>query len=103
MSLVQANAQGGVYLVPASIRPSTEAKDSDEKSLAETVVQPTDGSEAASGKFADRNWFLNARIRAVLPRVRGRLLDIGCGTNELVRRYGNGVGVDRIHHGWKMG
>lgn len=34
------------------------------------------------------------RIRAVLPHVRGRLLDLGCGTNELVRLYANGVGVD---------
>lgn len=34
------------------------------------------------------------RIKEVLPHIRGRLLDIGCGTNELVRRYGNGVGVD---------
>ena len=34
------------------------------------------------------------RIRTVIPNVRGRLLDIGCGTNRLVRQYGNGVGVD---------
>ncbi len=36
------------------------------------------------------------RIDAVLPRVEGRLLDVGCGPgNELVRRYrGPGVGVD---------
>jgi SAM-dependent methyltransferase len=34
------------------------------------------------------------RIGAVLPHVRGRLLDIGCGNNRLVRAYGNGVGVD---------
>ena len=35
------------------------------------------------------------RIRAVLPWVRGRLLDIGCGTNSLVGAYaGDGVGVD---------
>ena len=34
------------------------------------------------------------RIAAILPRVEGRLLDIGCGNNELVRRYGSGVGVD---------
>jgi ubiquinone/menaquinone biosynthesis C-methylase UbiE len=31
----------------------------------------------------------------VLPHLRGRLLDIGCGANQLVRRYGHdGVGVD---------
>ncbi|RPI52681.1 MAG: class I SAM-dependent methyltransferase [Acidobacteria bacterium] len=34
------------------------------------------------------------RIRAVLPYVRGRLLDVGCGSNKLVQRYANGVGVD---------
>ena len=46
------------------------------------------------------------RIKAVLPHVRGRLLDIGCGENNLVRAYANrprrsreaaeagGVGVD---------
>lgn len=34
------------------------------------------------------------RIRTVTPHVYGRLLDIGCGTNELVRKYGNGLGVD---------
>lgn len=31
----------------------------------------------------------------VLPHIRGRLLDIGCGTNELVAKYQNdGIGVD---------
>lgn len=34
------------------------------------------------------------RVLACLQRAQGRLLDIGCGPNELVRRYGNGVGVD---------
>lgn len=34
------------------------------------------------------------RIRKVLPHVQRRLLDIGCGSNGLVRRYGNGVGCD---------
>lgn len=34
------------------------------------------------------------RIRAVLPYIRGRLLDIGAGRNRLVQRYGNGIGVD---------
>jgi SAM-dependent methyltransferase len=34
------------------------------------------------------------RVKAVLPHVRGRLLDVGCGSNQLVRRYGNGLGVD---------
>ncbi len=35
------------------------------------------------------------RIRAVRPFVRGRLLDVGCGANGLVRQHGNGVGIDR--------
>ena len=41
------------------------------------------------GKFL-ANW----RIKAVLPDVKGRLLDIGCGMNELVRQYDNGIGID---------
>ena len=36
----------------------------------------------------------NRRVKAVLPHVTGRLLDIGCGSNRLVRHYANGVGVD---------
>jgi SAM-dependent methyltransferase len=34
------------------------------------------------------------RVRAVLPHISGRLLDVGCGFNRLVRNYANGVGVD---------
>ena len=34
------------------------------------------------------------RIKAVLPHISGRLLDVGCGSNRLVRHYANGVGVD---------
>lgn len=34
------------------------------------------------------------RVKAVLPHVSGRLLDLGCGANRLVRDYPNGVGVD---------
>lgn len=41
------------------------------------------------------------RLAAVLPHVRGRVLDIGAGTNTLVQRYGNGVGVDV--HDWGGG
>jgi SAM-dependent methyltransferase len=41
------------------------------------------------------------RIGAVLPHVRGRLLDIGAGPNNLVRRYGDGIGVDV--HDWGGG
>jgi SAM-dependent methyltransferase len=41
------------------------------------------------------------RLNAVLPHVRGRLLDVGAGANTLVKRYGNGVGVDV--HDWGGG
>lgn len=34
------------------------------------------------------------RIKAVWPYLNGYILDIGCGMNNLVRHYGNGVGVD---------
>lgn len=36
----------------------------------------------------------NERIRAALPYIRGRLLDIGAGNNRLVRIYKNGTGID---------
>jgi len=36
----------------------------------------------------------NRRVIAVLPHIRGRLLDVGCGSNRLVRHYANGVGID---------
>lgn len=39
------------------------------------------------------------RLRAVLPEIQGRLLDIGVGTNRLVELYGNGVGVDVVDWG----
>lgn len=41
------------------------------------------------------------RYQIVLPEIRGRLLDIGAGTNELVERYGSGLGVDI--HDWGGG
>jgi len=42
-----------------------------------------------------RKILLRWRVRMVLPHIRGRLLDIGCGTNLLVRPYdGEGIGVD---------
>jgi hypothetical protein len=41
------------------------------------------------------SYLLNWRIKAVLPHIHGRLLDIGCGTNDLVKSYkGEGVGID---------
>jgi SAM-dependent methyltransferase len=44
------------------------------------------------------DWFVESLARRrydeVRRHVRGRLLDIGCGENRLVRAHGNGVGVD---------
>ena len=38
---------------------------------------------------------LDKRIKIVLPYLEGSLLNIGCGTNELVRSYsGKGIGTD---------
>lgn len=34
------------------------------------------------------------RLNIVQPLIRGKLLDVGAGTNTLVNRYGNGTGVD---------
>ena len=34
------------------------------------------------------------RINVVMPYIKGKLLDIGCGYNNLVKKYGNGIGVD---------
>ena len=40
-------------------------------------------------------FLLRRRINKVLPHIHGKLLDIGCGTNELVKAYsGEGLGVD---------
>lgn len=39
------------------------------------------------------------RIQKVLPLISGRLLDIGAGPNSLVKRYGNGIGVDVVEWG----
>jgi SAM-dependent methyltransferase len=36
------------------------------------------------------------RVIAALRNSRGRVLDIGCGSNLFVRSYGNGVGVDVV-------
>ena len=45
------------------------------------------------------NTLLNWRIRRVLPLLKGRLLDVGCGCNRLVHHYkskygGDGIGID---------
>jgi SAM-dependent methyltransferase len=34
------------------------------------------------------------RVRMALPYCCGKLLDVGCGNNLLVKTYGNGIGVD---------
>ncbi len=39
------------------------------------------------------------RVIMALKHTKGRLLDIGCGANNFVRSYGNGVGVDVAN--WK--
>jgi SAM-dependent methyltransferase len=40
-------------------------------------------------------YLLRWRVRTVLPHVRGRLLDIGCGSNTVAPRHGhNSLGVD---------
>lgn len=38
--------------------------------------------------------FERARRLAAVKHISGRVLDIGCGDNRLVRSYGDGVGVD---------
>jgi len=38
------------------------------------------------------------RTRAVLPHISGKLMDLACGDNRLVRKYGSGVGVDITHY-----
>jgi SAM-dependent methyltransferase len=45
----------------------------------------------AAGRMDAVEWL---RLRAVLPHIEGELLDVGCGYNNLVHRYGRGVGVD---------
>lgn len=38
---------------------------------------------------------MNWRIRKALPYVNGFLLDVGCGTNDLIKKYdGKGIGAD---------
>lgn len=44
-------------------------------------------------------WGLSTwRARAVLPHVSGRLLDLACGDNRLVRAHGSGVGADIVDY-----
>ena len=39
------------------------------------------------------------RTRAVLPYVTGKLMDLACGDNRLVRKLGSGIGVDIRDYG----
>jgi len=39
-------------------------------------------------------FFKKIRVNQCLKYCQGRILDIGCGHNNLVRKYGQGVGVD---------
>lgn len=39
-------------------------------------------------------FFEKMRVKECLKYCQGRVLDIGCGNNTLVKTYGNGVGVD---------
>lgn len=58
-------------------------------------MQKQEGKKLDSiGRLLEKN-----RIKNVLPFIKGRLLDIGCGMNNLVRIYGNGVGVDAFDWG----
>jgi SAM-dependent methyltransferase len=45
-------------------------------------------------RFKHMDFLEGWRIARVLPLIRGRLLDVGCGFNNLVRSYGAGIGVD---------
>lgn len=45
-------------------------------------------------KFSER-----IRINKCLKYCQGKILDIGCGNNALVKKYGNGIGVDV--HPWE--
>jgi len=45
------------------------------------------------------NYLYKARLKTVKPHIRGRLLDLGCGTNKLAKEYGDGVGVDVFDFG----
>jgi SAM-dependent methyltransferase len=44
-------------------------------------------------------WLAARRSEAVRRHVHGRLLDVGCGDNRLVRRHGSGLGVDIVQWG----
>lgn len=45
------------------------------------------------------NWLKNQRIKNVKNKIKGKLLDIACGENDLVKSYGNGKGIDINDYG----
>jgi len=52
------------------------------------------------GRFDVVGYILSEwRMRAVLPHVTGTLMDLACGDNRLVRKYGSGTGVDITNYG----
>lgn len=64
---------------------------------------PDRSTPATKGPLYSRSdpvgWLLSEwRAKAVLPHVSGELLDLACGDNRLVRRYGSGVGVDIVRY-----
>ena len=40
------------------------------------------------------NFLVNWRVKKIIPYLNGKTIDIGCGTNQLIHRYKNGLGVD---------
>ncbi len=56
-------------------------------------------AKIAIGYSVGNRFLEKQRLQAVLPLCRGKLLDVGCGGNNLVRNYGSeGIGVDV--HDW---
>ncbi len=58
---------------------------------------PDIGEDSTLDRVGD--WLYHWRIKTVLPHITGKALDIGCGTNELMKTYGNGIGVDVFDFG----
>ncbi|OGY18500.1 MAG: hypothetical protein A3F04_02010 [Candidatus Chisholmbacteria bacterium RIFCSPHIGHO2_12_FULL_49_9] len=40
------------------------------------------------------NTLADDRVETVLPYLQGKVLDVGCGENFLIKAWGNGIGVD---------
>lgn len=64
------------------------------------AVQKKTSLDKSVGKLDLVGHFLyNWRIKMILPHIRGRLLDIGCGINKLSKVYGDGIGIDVYQFG----